>query len=100
MLNAVNMIKSLAQFDLITVFDGSIYTLGVVKECFNVLIIFIIALGFVDYQKYKGNNVTVMLLKQEWWFRILIEMLLLFAILLFGCYGVEYDTNEFIYFQF
>lgn len=70
------------------------------KEYFNVLLTAIFVLGYVDFQKYKGTDAVSAVLKQKWYLRIVIETGLLFTILLFGCYGVEYDTSEFIYFQF
>ena len=66
----------------------------------NVLMISILALFTVDYYKYKGNDVAYIFLKQGWWFRTLIIMLLIFTILLYGCYGEIYDIQQFIYFQF
>ena len=64
------------------------------------MLLAIVVLFFVDYQKYRGKDVTEILLNQEWWFRVIVEGSLLFSILLFGCYGELYDTSEFIYFQF
>lgn len=98
--DALYVLRCMAQFDWLSIFSSSIYDLGVSKEYFHVLLAAIAALGFVDYQKYRGVDMTAALLKQEWWFRFLMEMALLFVILMLGCYGVEYDTSEFIYFQF
>ena len=81
-------------------FDGSLYTLGVAKNSMNVLLFSIVGLFFVDYHKYHGKDVIGLLLKQQWYFRTLIIMLLVFAILLYGCYGELYDVQQFIYFQF
>ena len=57
-------------------------------------------LMYVDYKKYKGYDILQIIMRQEWWFQLFLGVTLLFSILLFGCYGVEYDTNQFIYFQF
>lgn len=81
-------------------FDESIYSLGISRKHFSVLWLSIIVLFAVDYRKYKGLDVADELLAQHFWFRFVIEIVLLFAILLFGCYGELYDAASFIYFQF
>lgn len=81
-------------------FDGSLYELGVAKNYMDVLIASITVLFIVDYQKYQGKDVAELVLKQGWWFRVLVIMLMLFTILLYGCYGEMYDIEQFIYFQF
>lgn len=84
----------------IILFDGSLYGLGVARNYMNVLAVSITALFVVDYQKYQGKDVAAAFLCQGWWFRVTIIMLMLFAILLYGCYGEMYDIQQFIYFQF
>ncbi|MDE6663446.1 MAG: MBOAT family protein [Lachnospiraceae bacterium] len=81
-------------------FDGSLYELGVARNYMNVLIVSVIALFAADYQKYQGKDVAELILKQGWWFRVMVIMLMIFAILLYGCYGEMYDLEQFIYFQF
>ncbi|MCM1124542.1 MAG: MBOAT family protein [Eubacterium sp.] len=81
-------------------FDGSLYKLGVAKNYMNVLLMSIALLFAVDYFKYRGKDVAEAFLKQGWWFRVTGIMLMLFAILLYGCYGELYDIQQFIYFQF
>ncbi len=92
--------EMIATFNWWIFFDGSIYELGVEQEMFRIMILSIIALFLVDYEKYKGRNVTQIILKQEWWFRILCIVGLVFINMVFGCYGELYDTQQFIYFQF
>ena len=48
------------------------------------------------------NNVSVFSLvnKQEFWFRWILYMGLVWTVILFGIYGIAYDTSAFIYFQF
>lgn len=81
-------------------FDGSIYELGVARNYMTVLLLSILALFVVDYYKYHGRDVADMILRQGWCFRVMIYMLMIFAILLYGCYGELYDVQQFIYFQF
>ena len=81
-------------------FDGSLYELGVAKNYMNVLMASIVTLFIVDWQKYQGKDVAELVLRQGWWFRVTVIMLMLFVILLYGCYGELYDIEQFIYFQF
>lgn len=81
-------------------FDGSLYELGVTRNYMTVLLISILALFIVDYHKYHGIDVADMFLSQGWYFRVTIYMIMIFAILLYGCYGELYDVQQFIYFQF
>lgn len=81
-------------------FDGSLYELGVARNYMTVLLMSIVALFIVDYHKYHGRDVADMLLGQGWYFRVIIYMLMIFTILLYGCYGELYDVQQFIYFQF
>ncbi|MBE5875784.1 MAG: MBOAT family protein [Lachnospiraceae bacterium] len=92
--------SNLFHFNWYVLLDGSIYELGVTEEFFRMLLFFIVILFAVDYKKYKGCDVVEAFMRQEWWFRLVGYVLLLFVIILFGCYGVEYDTSQFIYFQF
>ena len=81
-------------------FDGSLYELGVAKNYMNVLLGAILLLFVVDYHKYHDRDVAEAFLRQGWWFRVSGIMLLIFTILLYGCYGKMYDIQQFIYFQF
>lgn len=81
-------------------FNGSLYGLGVTENYMNVLLISILVLFIVDYHKYKGKDVAELFLSQEWYFKIIGIMAMVFVILLYGCYGKLYDVQQFIYFQF
>lgn len=94
------LIKNMLCFNWTILFDGSLYSLGVPKEFFRVLIYAIALLFIVDYKKYREIDVAEQFLAQRWWLRATAEIFLLFFILLYGCYGELYDTTQFIYFQF
>lgn len=101
--NAVSILKYLLSVNISNwhvVLSGGLYTLGISEEYFFILLLALIVLLCVDYLKYKGHDVAACVLKQGWWFRVLCYMTLIFAIILFGCYGEMYDTQQFIYFQF
>ena len=97
---AIEALKNMCHFNWMIFFDGSLYRLGVGKEHFQILLLAVAALFYIDYKKYKGIDVAERLIQQQWWFRVIVYVALTFVILLFGCYGVAYDTQQFIYFQF
>ena len=100
-MGAFRLLKSMFHENNWTIFfDGSLYGLGVEKNYMNVLLGSILLLFVVDYHKYHEKDVADVFLRQGWWFRVGGIMLLLFTILLYGCYGELYDTQQFIYFQF
>lgn len=95
------MIRNLfGSFNWTILFDGSMYELGVEREYMNVLLVSIFVLFVIDYYKYRGKDVVEVFLRQGWWLRVSAIMMLIFSILLYGCYGEIYDTQQFIYFQF
>ena len=99
---ALDVLKNMCRFDnLAGVLEGSLSTeiLGG-KIYMNILMVSILALFIVDLYKYNGKDVAELFLAQKWWFRTLMIMLMIFTILLFGCYGEIYDIQQFIYFQF
>lgn len=51
-------------------------------------------------QAGRPANVFQIVLSQGMWFRWLVYLGLLFVILVYGAYGLEYTQTEFIYFQF
>ena len=99
--DAMQVLKNmLSNNNWMILFDGSLYELGVARNYMNVLLFSILLLFIVDYHKYRDRDVAGIFLAQNWCFRICGIMLLLFIILLYGCYGELYDIQQFIYFQF
>lgn len=80
--------------------DQSIFNMGISRDYWHVLIIAILILGVVDYQKYRGKDVVERFFVQNWWFRASAVIFMLIYIVLFGCYGSTFDVQQFIYFQF
>ncbi len=64
------------------------------------LIIAFIILFIMDYFKEKNINIWRKLNEQGAWFRWAVYLLILFMIMMYGAYGLEYAQTEFIYFQF
>lgn len=81
-------------------FDGSLYNCGLDDKNFRLMTVSIGILLFADIFKRMGIRIRDVLLKQDYWFRYMIFAVAIWLILLFGKYGPEYDSTNFIYFQF
>ena len=84
-----------------TLFDGSLYRLGLEPFEAHVLLASLLILLVVDLLKHrKKAELPALLKKQNLWFRwtVLIGMLLM--ILVYGAYGVDFHSEQFIYFTF
>jgi len=82
-------------------FDGSIFLLGLDRPEANILFFALIVMVIVDLIRYfKGKDFGAFMLNQNLWFQILVLVLLIMACLVYGEYGIHYDTAQFIYFQF
>ncbi len=100
-LKALQILRDMLRINNWTVLlDGSLYAPGIPRNYMRILLLSILALFVVDYHKYQGRDVADLVLGQGWMFQCCIGCILLFTILLYGCYGTLYDTNQFIYFQF
>lgn len=99
---SLEIVRNMCRLDnWVGILDGSLGTeiLGG-QNYMNVLLGSILVLFIVDYQKYKGKDVAEIFFRQGWWFRTMVIMCMIFVILLYGCYGVSYTAQQFIYFQF
>lgn len=54
----------------------------------------------VDLLHEKGHHLREELVRQQFWFRVLIILLGIFSVLVLGVYGPNMDAAAFIYFQF
>ncbi len=100
MSDALMLLKNISFSNWRILGSSELFHLGISRELFVVLIIAIAVLGVVDYLKFQKKDVAEIIVQKKWWVQGIIFVLLVYAILVFGCYGVEYDTNQFIYFQF
>ncbi|MBR0163393.1 MAG: MBOAT family protein [Lachnospiraceae bacterium] len=82
-------------------FGGNLYTLGLDRfEC-NVLIVALVVLLAHDLYLYlKKEDLPAFLGRQNLWFRWGVIIALIVCVLVYGIYGVEFDSSQFIYFQF
>lgn len=80
--------------------DGTLLTLGLDGKDWNVLILTLGLLLMADIFKVRGKSLPELYVKQNLVFRWLVVFAGVFAVLLFGVYGAEYNAAQFIYFRF
>jgi len=81
--------------------NGALYTLGLTRPEFNILMLSTVALILVDLIRHqKGLTISQWLDKQNTWFKGAIIIILIMASVIFGEYGPAFDPKQFIYFQF
>lgn len=84
-----------------SIFNGSLFTLGLSRIDFFVALLAIMILLIVDAVRYKkGMQLNAYLNTQSLWFRWGVYIFLVVAIFIFGIYGPSYDATQFYYFQF
>ena len=99
--SAIEIIKRMfSEFNLWALTDGTLFTLGLDSADMFVLLIALFVLFVVSLLKYNNINIRESLSRQGLWFRFFIYLAGIFAVLIFGVYGPEYDASQFIYFQF
>ena len=84
-----------------SLFDQSIYTLGLDVREMHILAFGPLALLAVEILKYKKRETLTAFLEKQWIvFRWSVLLGLLFVCIVFGYYGPGFDSAQFIYFQF
>ncbi len=99
---AVSYIKRMfTRWNPWVIFDESLLTLGLESMELNILVLALVSLLLVDVIKYRQNlTVAEFLMKQNLWFRWIVLVGMILAVLVFGEYGVNFDSTQFIYFDF
>lgn len=86
---------------MLTVFQTtSIYEIGLDRGNWFMLFLGIVLLMMVDLAHEKKKSIFRWVNRQALWFRWILYLTLIWCIILFGIYGVGYDSSQFIYFQF
>ena len=88
------------RFNPWVLFDGTLYNLGLSRMELQWLFVCIAVLLGVDLLHEKGHHLREELVRQQFWFRVLIILLGIFSVLVLGIYGPNMDAAAFIYFQF
>lgn len=90
----------LKDFNPWILFDGSLYSCGLDVKNFNLMLICLAILAFVDICNFKKICIREFVVKQDFWYRCIFIALSITVILTFGIWGPQYSNANFIYFQF
>ena len=84
-----------------SLFDQSLYTLGLNVQEIHILAFGVILLLLTDILRYTKRKSIAEFLSGQWIvFRWSVLLVLLFTCIIFGYYGPGFDSTQFIYFQF
>ena len=100
--NSIRFIQGIfTAWDPWTIFDGTLYNLGLNVQEMHILLIAVAIIAFFDVVRVRtGKQIDAFLKGEMLWFRWGILALLLVMIVVFGNYGPQFDAQAFIYFQF
>lgn len=84
----------------IVLFDESLYSCGLDRKDFSVMLIALAILWIADIAKKKGVRIRQKIMEQDFWFQCAIISVSIVLILVFGIWGSSYNASSFIYFQF
>lgn len=96
----LNIAKRFKEMQVWQLFDGTIYCLGLDQANVHLMVIGIVLVVIVDILNEKGICVAERIAKERLWIRWPIYWLAIMVILLCGMWGVGYNANNFIYYQF
>lgn len=93
--------RMFTRFNPWVLFDESLFRWGIDRREWGILAAALLILFVVDLLRYKKNrNFGDLLVKQNLWFQYVVLFLLIASIFVYGEYGINFDSNQFIYFQF
>ena len=82
-----------------SLFNGSLYTIGLSRPEFLIMLVAIAICWGISLLQERGS-VRIMIKNTNTIFRWGIYYIAIFAVIIFGVYGLGYNSSEFIYMQF
>ncbi|MCM1027428.1 MAG: MBOAT family protein [Roseburia sp.] len=93
--------RMFTRFNPWVLFDDSLFLYGINQKEWGILAAALLVLFVVDLLRYRKHiNIGDFLLRQNLWFRYAALFLLIVSVLVYGEYGIHFDSRQFIYFQF
>lgn len=93
--------RMFTRFNPWVLFNESLFSYGIDRREWSILAVALLILFVVDLLRYKKKmNLGDFLIKQNLWFQYVVLFLLIALVLVYGEYGINFDSNQFIYFQF
>ncbi len=83
------------------IFNEGLFAFGLDRVEMNVLLVGVVILILIDLLRYiKKKQFSDFMMEQNLWFRWVVVMFMIMACIVYGVYGVNFDSSQFIYFQF
>ena len=98
--SAFHILRSMIYIHPWNFIDGSLYTVGLDRANFTLLLLCLAVLTVADILKRRGVCIRAVIARQDAWCQAVIVAFSVCFILLFGIWGSAYDAANFIYFQF
>lgn len=92
--------RTFTEFNIWILFDDSLYSLGLDEKDFWIGIIAVFVLWFISVKQEQGIKIRKTIATYPIIFRWIIYYTLIFSILVFGIYGAESSSGEFMYMQY
>lgn len=93
-----NLWKQAFVYNPWVLFDGSLLRLGLTYNDYGVIFFFmtiVIVVGVIRY--YAKEQIRDLIAKQNLPFRWILFILLFVAVVVYGCYGIDFESKNFIY---
>lgn len=96
--SAVEYIKmTVADFNVLGLFNGSLYKMGLDVNNFNLLIVSVLLLFCVSLAQERGIRIREVFNRQNLVFRWIVYIIAVFSIIIFGVYGRNANAAGFFY---
>jgi len=83
------------------IFNEGIFNFGLDRVETNVLLIGIVIMILIDILRYvKKKQFSDFMMEQNIWFRWIVVIAMVLGCVIYGVYGINFDSSQFIYFQF
>ena len=93
--------KKMTYWNPWVIFNEGIFQFGLDRVEMNVLLIGIFVMILIDLIRYmKKKQFSDFMMEQNTWFRWIILIGMILACVIYGVYGINFDSSQFIYFQF
>lgn len=97
---AFDVIKKSFEFTPWVFTDGRLFEMGLSRGSFNVGIFGILLLIVMDILAFNGVEIRDRIIRQSIWYRWIVMIAGILAVLIFGIWGAGYNASSFIYQQF
>ncbi len=83
------------------IFNEGLFNFGLDRVETNVLLIGIVIMILIDILRYvKKKQFSDFMMEQNFWFRWVVVIAMVLGCVIYGVYGINFDSSQFIYFQF